>query len=121
DAKRMHVRDFDDDIAVLVNFLSTYERVVPGAIGAVGFCLGGHIAFRAAFLPAVEATVCFYPTGLHDGELCGDADAGSLALASRIQGELLLIFGTSDPHTEAAGREVVAAGLAAAKIRSRIS
>src|ERR1700748_2299279 len=32
DAKRMHVRDFDDDIAVLVQFLSNYERVVPEAI-----------------------------------------------------------------------------------------
>jgi carboxymethylenebutenolidase len=121
DAKRMRVRDFDEDIAELIEFLKGHEHVVPGAIGVVGFCLGGHIAFRAAFSPAVKATACFYPTGLHDGELAQDADAGSLALAARIRGFLLIVFGTADPHTDAAGREVVAAGLAAAGIRYRIS
>ena len=121
DAKRTRVSEFDDDIAALVDVLGRDARVVPGAIGAVGFCLGGHLAFRAAFVPAVRATVCFYPTGLHDGELALDADAGSLALASRIRGELLLIFGTADPHTDAAGRDVVAVGLAAAAIRHRIA
>jgi carboxymethylenebutenolidase len=121
DAKRTHVADFDDDLAVLIGYLGSHPSVVPGAIGAVGFCLGGHLAFRAAFLPAVKATACFYPTGLHDGELAHDADAGSLARAATIRGYLLVIFGTADPHTDAAGREVVAAGLAAAKIRYRIS
>jgi carboxymethylenebutenolidase len=121
DAKRMRVQDFDDDIAGLIDFLKGDARVVPGAIGAVGFCLGGHLAFRAAFSPAVKATACFYPTGLHDGELAQDADAGSLALAERIRGFLLIVFGTADPHTDAAGRDIVAAGLAATKIRYRIS
>jgi carboxymethylenebutenolidase len=72
-------------------------------------------------LPAVKATACFYPTGLHDGELAADADAGSLALAAQIRGFVLIVFGTADPHTDAAGRDVVAAGLAAANIRYRIS
>jgi carboxymethylenebutenolidase len=121
DAKRMRVRDFDDDIGVLVAWLAGYAGVLPRAIGAVGFCLGGHVAFRAAFSPAVRATACFYPTGLHDGELAGDANAGSLALAERIGGELLIVFGTADPHTDAAGRDVVAEGLAATSVRYRIS
>jgi carboxymethylenebutenolidase len=121
DAKKMHVRDFDDDIAGLIAYLGANPTVVPGAIGAVGFCLGGHLAFRAAFVPAVKATVCFYPTGLHDGDLAQDADAGSLALAARIRGDLLIIFGTADPHTDAPGRAVVAAGLAGAGIRYRIA
>jgi carboxymethylenebutenolidase len=121
DAKRMRVSDFDDDIAVLVNFLDGHAAVVPGAIGAVGFCLGGHLAFRAAFSPAVKATACFYPTGLHDGDLAQDADAGSLALAERIRGFLLIVFGTADPHSDVAGRDVVAAGLAATNVRHRIS
>jgi carboxymethylenebutenolidase len=121
DAKRTRVRDFDDDIAALLAFLAGSERVAAGAIGAVGFCLGGHLAFRAAFSPAVKATACFYPTGLHDGELAQDADAGSLALAAHIRGALLVAFGTEDPHTDAAGRDVVAAALAAAGVRHRIA
>jgi carboxymethylenebutenolidase len=121
DAKRMRVRDFDDDIAALLAFLAGREGVMAEAVGAVGFCLGGHVAFRAAFAPAVKATACFYPTGLHDGELAGDADAGSLALAARIRGFLLIVFGTADPHTDAAGRAVVAAGLASTSVRQRIA
>jgi carboxymethylenebutenolidase len=120
DAKDTSVAEFDDDIATLVAFLASDARVRAGAIGAVGFCLGGHLAFRAAFVPAVKGTVCFYPTGLHDGELARDADAGSLALAGRIRGALLLVFGSADPHTDAAGRAVVAAGLAASGARARI-
>jgi carboxymethylenebutenolidase len=121
DARRMRVSDFDDDIAVLVDFLKNNVDVVSGAIGAVGFCLGGHLAFRAAFLPAIKATACFYPTGLHDGELAQDADAGSLARSECIRGFLLIVFGTADPHTDAAGRDIVAAGLAATSVRHRIS
>ncbi len=121
DAHRTRVSEFDEDIAVLIAYLASDDRVDADAIGAVGFCLGGHLAFRAAFLPAVKATVCFYPTGLHDGALAGDPDAGSLALAGRIGGELLIVYGTADPHTDAAGRLAVAAGLAASTVRHRIS
>jgi len=121
DAQRTRVAEFDDDIGTLVAFLANDAGVAPGAIGAVGFCLGGHLAFRAALVPDVKATVCFYPTGLHDGALARDADAGSLALAGRIRGQLLVVFGTEDPHTDAAGRDVVAAGLAASGVRYRVS
>ena len=69
------------------------------ALCATGHCTGGHLGFRAAFDPRVRATALWYPTGLHDGELGKDADAGSLARASEIRGEMLLIFGTNDPHT----------------------
>ena len=36
--------------------------------------------------------------GLHDGKLGADADAGSLARSGEIGGELLMIFGSRDPH-----------------------
>ena len=62
-----------------------------------GFCIGGHLAFRAAFDPRVAATVCFNATGLHDGALGADPDAGSLARAAEIRGRLMLVFGSRDP------------------------
>ena len=120
-AKRMRVRDFDDDIEVLLAYLAGRPDINPKVIGATGFCLGGHVAFRAALSPRVRATACFYPTGLHDGELAGDGPADSLARAREIRGELLTIFGSIDPHTDAAGREIVKRGLDAAGIRHRIS
>ncbi len=69
------------------------------------------LPFVPAFQPDVRATVCFYATGVHDGKLGQDADAGSLARAKEIRGELLMIFGTKDPHVPDAGRETIDAAL----------
>jgi carboxymethylenebutenolidase len=39
---------------------TTWSRATDvTALLAVGFCIGGHLAFRAAFDPRVAATVCF--------------------------------------------------------------
>jgi carboxymethylenebutenolidase len=73
----------------------------------VGFCIGGHLAFRAAFQPDVRATVCYYGTGIHDGKLGKDEDARSLARAKEIGGQLLMIFGTKDPHVPDGEREAI--------------
>lgn len=35
-----------------------------GKIGATGMCLGGHLAFRAAFHERVTAAVCYFATGM---------------------------------------------------------
>jgi carboxymethylenebutenolidase len=107
DAAKTPVADFDADCRTGLDWLSTHPRVARGKIGAVGFCIGGHLAFRAAFQPDVRATVCYYGTGIHDGKLGKDADAGSLGRAREIRGELLMIFGTKDPHVPEAGREKI--------------
>ena len=117
DADETPVADFDADIAAALSFLGEHEAVADGALGAAGHCTGGHLAFRAALHPEVGATACWYATGLHDGKLGADEDAGSLARAQEIEGELLLIWGTSDPHTPAEGRELIRARLAAADTR----
>ena len=53
------------------------------------------------------ATVCFYGTGIHDGKLGLDRDAGSLARVGEIRGKLLMVFGAHDPHVPAEGRETI--------------
>jgi carboxymethylenebutenolidase len=110
-ARRTPVADFDADCRVALDWLAQEPRVDPGRLGAMGFCIGGHLAFRAALQPDVRATVCFYPTGLHEGKLGQDADAGSLARASEIAGGLLLVFGTADPHVPDDARAAIAAAL----------
>ena len=107
DAEATTVADFDADVRAALDHLESRTT----ALGAAGHCTGGHLAFRAAFDPRVRATSCWYPTGLHDGKLGRDEDAGSLARADEIEGELLLIWGTRDPHTPAEGRDTVRAGL----------
>ena len=109
DAEATPVANFDADIRALLGYLSEHEMV--SSLGAAGHCTGGHLAFRAAMEPQVQATACWYATGLHDGKLGADADAGSLARAGEIAGELLMIFGTRDPHTPEDGRATIQRGL----------
>jgi carboxymethylenebutenolidase len=117
DADATPVADFDEDIRAALDWLEADERVAPGNLCAAGHCTGGHLGFRAAFDPRVRATALWYPTGLHDGKLGKDTDAGTLARASEVRGEILLIFGTSDPHTPEAGRAVIRRGLETAGLR----
>ncbi len=120
DAAKTPVADFDEDRRAALDYLVRHPSVARGQLGAMGFCIGGHLAFRAALEPDVRATVCFYGTGIHDGKLGRDADAGSLARAGEIQGKLLLIFGGSDPHVPAAGRERIDRTLGEAKVDYRL-
>ncbi len=117
DALKTPVAHFDEDCRAGLDWLGTYPHVAPGKIGAMGFCIGGHLAFRAALQPDVLATVCYYGTGIHDGKLGQDPDAGSLARAKEIRGELLMIFGTKDPHVPDAGRVVIDQALRSSGIR----
>lgn len=111
------VAHFDEDCRTLLSYLNAHPAVAPGQLAAGGFCLGGHLAFRAALRPEVRATVCFYGTGIHNGKLGKEADAGSLQRASEIGGELLLVWGTLDPHIPEEGRRRVEEGLREAGVR----
>jgi carboxymethylenebutenolidase len=111
DAAKTSVANFDADGRAVLDYLAQHPRVATGALGAGGFCIGGHLAFRAALQPDVKATVCFYPTGVHNGQLGQDADAGTLERFSEIRGELLMVFGTLDPHIPEAGRAKIQTAL----------
>jgi len=117
DAAQTPVAHFDADCRTGLEWLAEHPKVAAGKIGAMGFCIGGHLAFRAALQPEVRATVCYYGTGIHNGKLGKDADAGSLARARDIRGHLLMVFGTNDPHVPAEGRTTVDEALAASGIR----
>ena len=75
-----------------------------GKIGAMGICMGGHLAFRAAMNPQVSGTVCFYATDIHSGTLGEGKHDDSLARAAEIKGELFMAWGRQDPHVPAEGR-----------------
>lgn len=107
---------FDEDCRAALDYLQQHPSVTTSQIGAGGFCIGGHLAFRAALQPDVKATACFYPTWLHNGQLGQGAKADSLQRAGEIQGKLLILFGTLDPLIPAEGRATIEAALHAARI-----
>ena len=100
----------------MLDYLNGHQSVAPGELGAAGFCIGGHLAFRAALQPDVLATACFYATGIHNGKLGSDADAGSLQRASEIRGELWLVWGALDPHIPEERRKKIEEALGAAGV-----
>lgn len=104
---------YDADNAAMIAWLAG-QPWCDGRIGAMGFCLGGHLAFRAALQPEVRAAACFYATDLHTRLIPNAPGGHSLERLGEIGGELLMIWGKQDPHIPAAGRAEVYAALAAA-------
>jgi carboxymethylenebutenolidase len=97
---------FDADAQALLRALEA-DPACNGSLGVMGICLGGHLAFRAAFDPAVRAAACFYPTDLHTGTLGAGKSADSLSRCGEIRGELLTVWGRQDPHIPFAGRQQI--------------
>ena len=70
------------------------ELVRPGAgtapakVGAIGYCMGGRLAYTAAALAGVDAAVAYYGGGI----------AGQLALAGQVRCPMQFHFAGSDGH-----------------------
>ncbi|MFM9110720.1 MAG: dienelactone hydrolase family protein [Prochlorococcaceae cyanobacterium] len=87
-------------------------------LGCVGFCFGGHVAWLAATLPAVAATVSCYGAGVVGGRPGGGPP--TLAVLPAISGHLLCLYGRRDPLIPPADVAAVAAALAATPERHRL-
>lgn len=105
------VESYDTDNRVLVKWVKQ-QSWCSGDVGAMGFCIGGHLAFRAALQPEIKATACFYATDLHTNTIPNKPGQHSMERANEIKGELLMIWGKQDPHIPATGRAQVYARLA---------
>ena len=110
-ARNTTIAAYDADAAAVLQWLAADAGVDRERLGAVGFCIGGHLAFRAALRPEVKASACIYPTGLQNGKL-GLGVADSLMRAGEIKGALLTIFGSRDPHVPADDRNAIQIGRA---------
>ena len=96
------VTAYDADAEAALRFLAASPHCT-GKLGAMGMCIGGHLAYRASFSPHVLAGVCFYATDIHKGSL-GLGGDDSLARTGEIGGEMLMIWGRQDPHVPSEGR-----------------
>ena len=97
------VAAYDSDTRALIDYLPT-RTDCTGKLGAMGICMGGHLAFRAAFNTEIAGTVCFYATDIHTGTLGLNKQDDSLARAADIHGELFMAWGRQDPHVPIEGR-----------------
>jgi carboxymethylenebutenolidase len=97
------VGGYDADTRVILDHLKTRPDCT-GKLGAMGICMGGHLAFRAAFEPDVAGTVCFYATDIHTGTLGEGKKDDSYTRAAEIKGEIMMVWGRQDPHVPTEGR-----------------
>ncbi|MEO0926543.1 MAG: dienelactone hydrolase family protein [Cyanobacteria bacterium J06643_13] len=114
-ARRSAIADYDHDAIAVFDWLRSDKRVDPEQIGTMGFCIGGHLAFRAALQPEIKTAVCCYPTGIHNGKL-GRGIADTLERVENITGKVLTIFGTLDPHVPPDARAKIVQAWEGAKL-----
>lgn len=100
------VAAYDQDGRIALDALAAHPACT-GALGTVGVCLGGHLAYRAALDPRVAAAACFYPTDIHAGTLGEGRCDDSLARMADLKAETLFVWGRQDPHVPYAGREAI--------------
>ncbi|NTS78352.1 dienelactone hydrolase family protein [Catenovulum sp. SM1970] len=97
------LEDHDTDTQAMADFLKT-QSYYSGALGAMGVCIGGHLAYRAALNPEVKAACCLYATDIHSDTLPAKEGNNSFARTKDIKAELMMIWGKQDPHVPDEGR-----------------
>jgi carboxymethylenebutenolidase len=76
------------DLQAAAAALRSRTEATGNRIGAIGYCLGGRLAYFSAAHAGVDAAVCYYGGGIHD----------HLALAADIAGALQFHYADNDGH-----------------------
>nr|WP_242043615.1 dienelactone hydrolase family protein [Leptolyngbya sp. FACHB-671] len=82
------------DIQATIDYLKTLPQVKSEAIGCIGFCFGGHVAYLAATLPDIKATASFYGAGVTT--ITPGGGAPTVSRTAEINGTLYAFFGMED-------------------------
>jgi carboxymethylenebutenolidase len=109
------LQQYDNDAHVVVDYLASVPGCT-GEVGAMGICLGGHLAVRAAMNPLVKACVCLYATDIHKHSLAAGKNDDTLDRMHEIKGEMLMIWGRQDPHIPQEGRRIIYEAMSAANV-----
>lgn len=94
----------DTDTEALISYAKA-QSFCNGNVGAMGVCIGGHLAFRAALNPEIKGAFCLYPTDIHSDTLPSKPGNDSFTRAKDISCEVILVFGKQDPHVPLEGRQ----------------
>ena len=90
------------DLAAAHGWLAARDDVRAGRIAAVGYCMGGRLAFVANAALPLGAAVSYYGGGIASNHL---------DLAGRLHGPQLLVWAGNDPYIPPADRDRVHAAV----------
>jgi carboxymethylenebutenolidase len=97
------------DMQATIAYLRSLPMVRGDALGTIGFCFGGHVAYLAATLPDIKVTASFYGGGI--ATMTPGGGAPTLTRTAEIKGQLYAFFGTQDPLIPVAQIDQVEAAL----------
>jgi carboxymethylenebutenolidase len=83
------------DANAAVDFLEARDDVQGKGIGAMGFCIGGHMTYLAACQTDIQAAASFYGGGIAGPQGPGGAPS-TVSRTPNIKGRMLCLFGGQD-------------------------
>jgi carboxymethylenebutenolidase len=106
------------DVQGAIAYVQQHFADVPVAVGCIGFCFGGHVAYLAATLPAIQATASFYGAGI--SQFTPGGGAPTLSRTADIHGTMYAFFGMQDPLITPAEVDKIEATLRTHQVDHRI-
>jgi carboxymethylenebutenolidase len=88
-------------------------------IGAMGFCIGGHMTYLTACETDVRAAASFYGGGIAAPAGLGGAPS-TIGRTGKIRGKLLCLFGGKDAHIPNSQVDAIRAELAKQRVRHEV-
>jgi carboxymethylenebutenolidase len=96
-AGQLKAPELGADMVATVAALRARPEIGGGKVGAIGYCMGGRLAFLAAATAGVDAAVAYYGGGIHD----------QLDKAASIKCPVLFHYAERDDHISMAAVDKV--------------
>ncbi|WGV26700.1 dienelactone hydrolase family protein [Halotia branconii] len=116
--QQVKYQEIISDIQATISYLKILPNVKDNAIGAIGFCFGGHVAYIAATLSDIKATASFYGGGITTSSY--GEDTPTINRTSEIKGTIYTFFGTRDTLVSQEDNEQIEAELNKHQINHRV-
>lgn len=107
------------DVTAAHAALTQRPDVKGRGVGAIGFCFGGHVAYRTACELPIAAAASFYGGGIAAPAAPG-AGPSTLDRTPAMKGRILCLFGENDGYIPATDVAAIRKALAAAKVRHEV-
>jgi len=104
------------DVNAAVAWLEARPDVQSGRIGAIGFCIGGHMAYLSACETSVCCAASFYGGGIASPTGPGGGPS-TIGRTHKIKGRILCLFGDKDDYIPPDQVDAIEAALKSAGVK----